>query len=423
MVSASESDRRLMSGLLTRAGYEPISAENMEAAKEAVAQLPPGAVIVADSKLPDGTAKEFSNWLKTDGFSFPVIAIVDNMNGIDIVEIMKDGGAIDVMQRAALNKQTVETVGRYAKPENIVLHLDNALIPRSSAAFRKIEKSIVDIAATNANCIIFGECGTGKEQIARQIYLQSSRIQKPLKILEAGGAALVGKHDPESEFSEIYNRIEGYFQETKGGTLIVKNIQYLTFEKQSVLLHILEQEHKDVRVICTANNTLLKMVADGKFRDNLFFTLRQASITVPALRETTEDIPEIADFLFTKYAQKVSQTKKRLDVSAIKKLKLHPWPGNIRELKDTILFAAFHAKDEVITADDIRFDPAMPETTESLVHRDPKAEKQRIIKAYAQAGTWRGAAALLHVTERTLIELRKKHGINRSGKDMNLPGS
>lgn len=423
IVTASDSDRRLMSSLLTRAGYEPISAENMEAAKDEAVKLPPGAVIVADSKFPDGTAKEFSNWLKTDGFSFPVIAIVDNMNGIDIVDIMKDGGAIDIMQRAALDKQTVETVGRYAKPENIVLQLDNALIPRRSATFRKIEKSIGEIAATNANCIIFGECGTGKEQIARQIYLQSSRTQKPLKILEAGGAALVGKHDPDSGFSETYNRIEGYFQETKGGTLIIKNIQYLTFEKQSVLLHILEQEHQDVRVICTANNTLLKMVADEKFRDNLFFTLRQASITIPALRETTDDIAAIADFLFAKYAQKVSQPKKRLDAPAIKKLKLHPWPGNIRELKDTILFAAFHAKDEVITADDLWFYSAIPETTESLAHRDPKAEKQRIIKAYAQAGTWKGAAAILQISERALLELRKKHGISRSGKDMNLPGS
>lgn len=107
IVSASDSDRRLMSGLLTRAGYEPISAENIEAAKSEVEKLPPGAVIVADSKLPDGTAKEFNNWLKTDGFSFPVIAIVDNMNGIDIVDIMKDGGAIDIMQRAALDASNI----------------------------------------------------------------------------------------------------------------------------------------------------------------------------------------------------------------------------------------------------------------------------------------------------------------------------
>lgn len=382
IVDASDSDRRLMSGLLVKSGYEPIVVESMEAAKEEMAKLPPGAVIVADYKLPDGSAKELINWQKTEGFKFPVIAIVNNLNGIDILEVMKDGGAVDVVQWPGIDKQLAETVSKYAKPENIVLQLDNTLIPRGSKAFREIEKSIHEIAATNANCIIFGECGTGKEQIARQIYLHSSRTQKPLKVPEAGGAALVGKHDPESEYSETYNRIEGYFQEAKGGTLIVKNIQYLTFEKQSVLLHILEQEHRDVRLICTANNTLLKMVADESFRDNLFYMLRQSGITVPPLREMTEDIPDIADYLLSIYSHKTSQSKKRLDSSAIKALKLYPWPGNIRELKDTVLMAAFHADGDTISADDLVFCDIQPETAEDLTHRNPKAEKDRIIRAY-----------------------------------------
>lgn len=145
-----------------------------------------------------------------------------------------------------------------------------------------------------------------------------------------------------------------------------KNIQLLTFEKQSVLLHILEQEHPDVRIICTANSSLLKMVADETFRDNLFFILRQTSIAVPSLRETTEDISDIADYLLTKYAQKKQHLKKRLDASAIKALKLHPWPGNIRELKDTVLFAAFHASNEVITSSDLNFSQSEPEPETSL---------------------------------------------------------
>lgn len=415
IVDASESDRRLMAGLLVKSGYEPIAVETMEAAKDEVAKLPPGAVVVADYKLPDGSAKEVVNWQKTEGFK-SVIAIVNNLNGSDLLEVMSDGGAVNVIQRPAIDKQLIEKVSKYAKPENIVLQLDNALIPRNGKAFREIEKSIREIAATNANCIIFGESGTGKEQIARQIYLHSSRTQKPLKVLEAGGAALVGKHDPESDRSEIYNRIEGYFQEAKGGTLIVKNIQYLTFEKQSVLLHILEQEHQDVRLICTANNTLLKMVAEESFRDNLFYTLRQSSITVPPLRETTGDISDIADYLLARYAQKMRSPKKRLDAAAIKALKLHPWPGNIRELKDTILFAAFHAKEDTITAADIRFDSATPDTAEDLTHRNPRTEKENIIKAFNRAGTWRGAAKLLGVSEKTLIQLRKKHRINPDGE-------
>ena len=416
IVDASESDRRLMSGLLVKHGYEPIAVDNMEAAKDEVAKLPPGAVIVADYKLPDGSAKELVNWQKGEGFSFPVIAIVNNLNGADLLEVMRDGGAVDVIQRPAIDKQLIETVGRYAKPESVVIQLDNSLIPRRSAKFKEIEQAIGRIAQTNANCIIFGESGMGKEQIARQIYLQSSRTQKPITVIEAGGAELVGLHDPKSDRNEMYNRIKSYFQNAAGGTIILKNIQLLNFEKQSVLLHILSEEHPDVRMICTANSTLMKMLSEEDFRDNLFYILRQSGITVPPLREMTEDIPDIADYLLTIYSHKKSQAKKRLDSSAIKALKLYPWPGNIRELKDTILMAAFHADGDTISADDLVFSDIQPETAEDLTHRNPKAEKDRIIRAYSRAGTWRGAAKLLNVSEKTLIQLRKKHHINSNGE-------
>ena len=416
IVDASTYDSRIMAGLLTKAGYDPIVAEDVGAAKDEVAKLPPGAVVVAAMKFTGGTAQELINWQKREGYKFPVIAIVDNYNAVDILSVMRDGGAVDVIQRPAIDKQLVETVDKYVKPESIVIQLDNALIPRRSAKFREIEQAIGRIAETNANCIIFGESGMGKEQIARQIYLQSSRTQKPITVIEAGGAELVGLHDPKSDRNEMYNRIKSYFQNADGGTIIVKNIQLLNFEKQSVLLHILSEEHPDVRIICTANGSLMKMLSEGDFRDNLFFMLRQSSINVPPLREMTDDIPDIADYLLAIYEQKTSQTKKRLDASAIKALKLHPWPGNIRELKDTVLFAAFHADGDTISADDLIFSEIQPDTAEDLTHRNPKAERERIIKAYIRAGTWRGAAKLLDVSEKTLIQLRKKHHINSNGE-------
>ena len=416
IVDASETDRRLMSGLLVKSGYEPVAVDKMEAAKDEVAKLPPGAVVVAAMKFTGGTAQELINWQKREGYKFPVIAIVDNLNPLEIADVMKGWGAVDIIQRPAIDKQLVETVDKYVKPESIVIQLDNALIPRRSAKFREIEQAIGRIAETNANCIIFGESGMGKEQIARQIYLQSSRTQKPITVIEAGGAELVGLHDPTSDRNEMYNRIKSYFQNAAGGTIILKNIQLLNFEKQSVFLHILSEEHPDVRMICTANSTLLKMLAEEDFRDNLFYMLRQSGIIVPPLREMTEDIPDIADYLLSIYAQQTSQPKKRLDALAIKALKLYPWPGNIRELKDTVLMAAFHTDDDTISADDLVFSDILPETAEDLTHRNPKAERDRIIRAYIRAGTWRGAAKLLDVSEKTLIQLRKKHHINPDGE-------
>lgn len=92
IVDASDSDRRLMSGLLTRAGYEPIAVESMEAAKDEVAKLPPGAVVVTAMKFAHGTAQELINWQKREGYKFPVIAVVDNMNAVDLLSVMRDGG-------------------------------------------------------------------------------------------------------------------------------------------------------------------------------------------------------------------------------------------------------------------------------------------------------------------------------------------
>lgn len=412
IVEASISDCRLMSGLLMRAGYEPIAVDKMEAAEEEVAKLPPGAVVVAAMKFIGGTAQELINWQKCEGYKFPVIAVVDNMNAVDLLSVMRDGGAVDVIQRPAIDKQLIETVGKYAKPESVVIQLDNALIPRRSEKFKEIEQSIDRIAQTNANCIIFGESGMGKEQIARQIYLQSSRTQKPITVIEAGGAELVGLHDPKSDRNEMYNRIKSYFQNAAGGTIILKNIQLLNFEKQSVFLHILSEEHPDVRVICTAEPELLKMVSGKRFRPNLFYILRQVDIAVPPLREVSEDVEYLSDYFLTLYAHKTEHDRKRLDVSATKALRLHQWPGNVRELKDVILFAAFHTSEDVITASDLNFSQSEPEPDTSLRLQEPEREKAKIIAALRQAeGNKSQAARLLGIGRSTLDYKLRQYGI------------
>lgn len=409
IVDASSSDCRIMAGLLTKAGYDLITAEDFDAAKEEVAKLPPGAVVVAAMKFTRGTAQELINWQKREGYKFPVIAIVDNLNPMEIADVMKDGGAVNIIQRLGIDKQLVEVVGNYARPENTVLLLDDELIPRRSEAFAVIERAIRNIAATDVNAVIFGECGSGKEQIAKEIYRLSSRSQKPCTVIEAGGAALVGNHDPANLRSEVLNRMEGYFKKADGGTIIIKNVQLLNFEKQSVLLHILENAHPNVRVICTADSELRRMVSEKTFRPNLFYILRPVDITVPPLREVTEDIVPLSDYFLTRFAHSREQHRKKLDASAVKALKLHPWPGNVRELKDTVLYAAFHSKTDVISAADLNFSQSEPDADNGYELQDPAVEKAKIIAALKQAnGNKTMAAKLLKIDRSTLyVKMRQ----------------
>lgn len=411
IVDASESDRRLMSGLLVKHGYEPIAVESMEAAKEEVAKLPPGAVVVTAMKFAHGTAQELVSWQKHEGYKFPVVAVVDNLNPLEIADVMKDGGAVDIIQRPAIDKQLTETVRKYIK-EVEPASPDHKLIHRPSKEFERIEREITRIASTEANVIILGESGMGKEQIAREIFNQSNRTDKPLIIIEAGGAALVGEHNPGSEKSEMYNRIVGYFKKAAGGTIILKNVHLLNFDKQSVILHILSEEHPDVRVICTAEPELLELVSNKTFRSNLFFNLREIDITVNPLRKVTEDIQPIAEFYLTQYAEEHHQPVKRFDASAIKMLKHHNWPGNIRELKNVIQLAAGNVSGEVITSSHLSISRSSPEVSDSLLLRDPKAEKQRIVEALTKSdGIISQAAKLLGVSRITLANKMKIYGL------------
>ena len=415
IVDASASDGRIMTGLLARADYDPVVAESVEAGKVEAAKLPPGAVIVTAMRLPDGTARELINWLKTENYGFPVLAIVENLNNTDVLSVMRDGGAVDVIQRPAIDKQLVETVAQYVKSENKTFSIGKHLIPRQSDEWREIERRIQTIAKSNVNVIVFGASGTGKEQVALEIYRQSPRSQKPHIVVDAGGAGVIGKHDPSSERSETYNRIKSYFENADGGTIIVKNLHLLSFEKQSVLLHILEEEHPNVRVICTAEPYLRRMMAEQSFRPNLMYILREFEIVIPSLREVTEDIPVLANFFLKMYASHRNEPRKRLDASAVKALKQHLWVGNVRELKNVILQAAFGTKGEVITSSGLTFNVSDPEDYEDIHLKNPAGEKRRITDALNRTD-WNKtqAAKLLKISRPTLDYKIKQFGIRKN---------
>ena len=246
IVEASQSDRRLILGLLVKHGYEPIAVDNMEAAKDEVVKLPPGAVVVAAMKFTGGTAQELINWQKREGYKFPVIAVMDNLNPLEIADVMKDGGAVNIIQRPAIDKQLVETVGKYARSENSVLVLADGLIPRKSKTFSDILETVKTIAATNANVIVFGESGTGKSATVK--HLLTLPGMEELRLIEADKADLGG-------LPALIRKLDGRRQK------FIVFIDDLTFDRDdptySVLKTILEggveRRPQNVAVYATSN--------------------------------------------------------------------------------------------------------------------------------------------------------------------------
>ena len=135
-------------------------------------------------------------------------------------------------------------------------------------------------------------------------------------------------------------------------------------------------------------------------------------ITVKPLRKVTEDILPVAEFYLAQYADEYNERVKRLDTSAVKMLKHHNWPGNIRELKNVILLAARNVEEDVITSSDLPISRSSPEISDSLLLRDPKVEKQRIVDALTQTdGIISQAAKLLGISRITLANKMKLHGL------------
>ncbi len=412
IVDANPYHLSIMFGLLEKAGYEPVTADSMKKGKEEVAKLPPGGVIVSAINLHGVSVVELMEWMKARGYKFPVLVIVDNLNAVELVEVMSDWKAVNIIQRPAIDKQLIEFVRKYSKKEKGSLNLGKQLLPRLSKEWQEIGRKIGIMAKSNANVIVFGASGTGKEQVALQVYLQSVRSQKPYIVVEAGGAGIIGEHDLQSGQSEIYTRIKNYFLQADGGTIIVKNLHLLNLEKQSVLLYILQEEHPDVRVICTAEPYLQDMVMKQTFRTTLLYMLKEYEIAIPSISDVTEDIPVLADTFLRMYADACNEKKKRLDSSALKELRKHPWIGNVRELKNVITQAALDTLGDTITASDLTLSVHGSVEPAVLPLKCPNEESRRITDALTKT-RWNKtqASELLNISRNTLNYKIKQYGL------------
>ncbi|HBZ00255.1 MAG TPA: sigma-54-dependent Fis family transcriptional regulator, partial [candidate division Zixibacteria bacterium] len=256
--------------------------------------------------------------------------------------------------------------------------IPGGLIGRSSEMM-EIAKMIGQVAATDASVLILGESGTGKELVAKSIYRNSLRKDKPF--LSVNCAALpetlleseLFGHEKGS-FTGAYSRKLGKFEVCSGGTLLLDEIADMSALTQSKVLRVLqEQEFErvggtdtikvDVRIIAATNKSLVNLIKENKFRVDLFYRLKVVSIYLPPLRERRSDIPILCDHFINTYSEETGKEVHGISKTAMDGLMRYPWPGNVRELENNIHTAVVMAKGDILLPEDF---PVLSEHRETI---------------------------------------------------------
>jgi two-component system, NtrC family, response regulator AtoC len=312
---------------------------------------------------------------------------------------------------------------------------DEEMVGRS-AAMLAVFKAIGRVAGSDEPVLILGESGTGKELVANAIHLNSARAGSPFVKVNC---AVLSPTLLESElfghekgaFTGAVARRRGRFEQADGGTLFLDEVGELDIDVQAKLLRVLqtgtferiggeETLSANVRVLAATNRTLISLLAEGKFREDLYYRLDVVSITLPPLRERREDIPLLADHVLRRLAHKYHWPGLCLASGVAEELSRRPWPGNVRELHNVLARAALLTRGRVIQASDLAAlnmqEPLPPPEVPagSLNLRAALAEtERRLIRQALEQTSWNRtqAARLLNISRRQLFDKIRLYGL------------
>ena len=360
---------------LRREGHKVETVNSGEAAKRKI----DGAlfdVIITDIKMPKIDGIEVLRYAHQASPDAAVILITAVDDYEKAVEAVKAGGATDYIRKSpglvdeiklAINR-ALEKVN--LSKQNFALRRDAAArnslenIVGVSAAMEKLKQTIRTVASTNSTVLIYGESGTGKELVARAVHVCSPRASEAFVSVNCGAF-------PETLLeSELFGYVKGaftganqnkcgLFEVAHGGTIFLDEISEMTLTMQVKLLRVLQERlvrpvggtseiEIDVRVIAATNRDLDQRVAEGTFREDLYYRLNVIPVRVPPLRERQEDIPLLVNHFVKKYGPAAGKSILRVHAQSLAALCEYEWPGNIRQLENTVERAvALEASDEL----------------------------------------------------------------------------
>jgi two-component system, NtrC family, response regulator AtoC len=426
-------------------GHRVVEADTGRLAQQCLAAQPFD-VLVLDNVMPDVTGLEVIRDLV--GSSGPserpqIVMMTAHATIESAIEAMKLG-ALDFLQkpfeidellvvvRRAVEVQRLTTHHRYLISELDASFDHYGIVGRSRAMQQVIERAEL-VAESKSTVLVTGETGTGKELVARAIHDRSAQRSMPL--IKVNCAAI-----PETLLeSELFGHVKGAFTGAlgakkgkfalaDGGTIFLDEIGMMGQPLQAKLLRVLQErefeplgaertERVDVRVIAATNRDLTQLVSDGHFLQDLYYRLNVIPIHIPPLRERREDIPVLVEHFIRKHAQRTGKRIDRVDEGVLTELQQYEWPGNARELENTIERAVVLSRDHVITRREIvnlaSPVPARPALPSLRLHQNLEwAERETVRRALDQAsGVKKDAAELMGISQRALSYYLAKYRI------------
>lgn len=364
---------------LQRAGFAIIVAADGATALRQAGKHRPSAV-VTDLKMPEMDGLELLNRLRETDDQLPVVLMTAYGSIDTAVEAMK-AGAFDFVQKPFEGDELVITVKRavehrrllrenHALRTSVESQQSSPVLIGRSPAMRMLAQQLQQVARSHGTVLVSGESGSGKEVVARTIHAHSPRRDRIMLCLNCAALSptlleseLFG-HE-RGAFTGADQLRKGRFELADGGTLLLDEISEISPGIQAKLLRVLQERQfervgssvpmeVDVRVIATTNRDLARCVADGTFRQDLYFRLNVLPIALPPLRARVGDVPMLAEHFLMQVAMREGREPKSFDDDALTLLMSYHWPGNVRELQNICERASVLAPNGKIQADDIR---------------------------------------------------------------------